>query len=292
MTLASRRGEPRQLDVTLALPPFVERVDVVGVTPLPGAGVDRDRVPTGVVTRVGGAEIAERGASSFADALHERLGAVTLEGTTTNLFQPTLRFRGFTASPRSSGCRRGSPSSRTASASTSRSATRSSSTCCRSSRSSRAQLSAGVDPAYGLNAMGGALALQLKDGFTHTGFRGEFSGGAFGRTQAVAEYGANNGAWAFYAGASHFAEDGWRDESPSRVTQAFADVGYRSRSVDAGVSFTYADTDLTGNAPAPIELLDIDRSGIFTFPDVTENRLAFVQGRGERHRVRRPGPCR
>ena len=129
-------GEPRQLDVTLALPPFVERVDVVGVTPLPGAGVDRDRVP-GVVTRVGGAEIAERGASSFADALHERLGAVTLEGTTTNLFQPTLRFRGFTASPRSSGCRRGSPSSRTASASTSRSATRSSSTCCRSSRSSR-----------------------------------------------------------------------------------------------------------------------------------------------------------
>ena len=129
-------GEPRQLDVTLALPPFVERVDVVGVTPLPGAGVDRDRVP-GVVTRVGGAEIAEWGASSFADALHERLGAVTLEGTTTNLFQPTLRFRGFTASPRSSGCRRGSPSSRTASASTSRSATRSSSTCCRSSRSSR-----------------------------------------------------------------------------------------------------------------------------------------------------------
>ena len=35
----------------------------------------------------------------------------------------------------------------------------------------------------------------------------------------------------------------------------------------------------TRAAPAPIELLDIDRSGIFTFPDVTENRLAFVQGR-------------
>ena len=48
---------------------------------------------------------------------------------------------------------------------------------------------------------------------------------------------------------------------------------------DAGLSFTYADTDLTGNAPAPVERLDVDRSGIFTFPDVTENRLAFVQGR-------------
>ena len=35
----------------------------------------------------------------MADALNERLGSVTLEGATTNLFQPTLRFRGFTASP-------------------------------------------------------------------------------------------------------------------------------------------------------------------------------------------------
>ena len=266
-----------QLDVVLSLRPFAEQVDVVGVTPLPGAGVDRDRVP-GIVSRIDGAEITERGASSFADALQERLGAVTLEGTTTNLFQPTLRFRGFTASPLlglpqgiavfQNGVRVNEPFGDTVQFD-----------LLPQFAIQQAQLSAGADPAYGLNAMGGALALQLKDGFTHTGFRGEFSGGAFGRTQAVAEYGANNGAWALYAGASHFAEEGWRDESPSRVTQAFADVGYRSRSVDAGVSFTYADTDLTGNAPAPIELLDVDRSGIFTFPDVTENRLAFVQGR-------------
>ena len=270
-------GESRQLDVTLALLPFAERVDVVGVTPLPGAGVDRDRV-AGVVARIEGAEIEERGASSFADALHERLGAVTMEGTTTNLFQPTLRFRGFTASPLlglpqgiavyQNGVRINEPFGDTVQFD-----------LLPQFAIEQVQLSAGADPAYGLNAMGGALALQLKDGFTHTGFRGEFSGGAFGRTQAVAEYGANNGAWAFYAGASHFAEDGWRDESPSRVTQAFADVGYRTRSIDAGVSFTYADTSLNGNAPAPIELLDVDRSGVFTFPDTTENRLAFVQGR-------------
>ena len=270
-------GESRRLDATLALLAFAEQVDVVGVTPLPGAGVDRERVP-GVVSRIDGAEIAERGASSFADALHERLGAVTLEGTTTNLFQPTLRFRGFTASPLlglpqgiavyQNGVRINEPFGDTVQFD-----------LLPQFAVAQAQMSAGADPAYGLNAMGGALALQLKDGFAHTGFRGEFSGGAFGRTAAVAEYGANNGAWAFYAGASHFAEDGWRDESPSRVTQAFADVGYRSGSVDAGLSFTYADTSLNGNAPAPIELLDVDRSGVFTFPDTTENRLAFVQGR-------------
>ena len=68
-------------------------------------------------------------------------------------------------------------------------------------------------------------------------------------------------------------------ESPSEVTQAFADVGYRDGGVDAGISFTYADTFLTGNAPAPVELLEVDRSAVFTFPDETENRLGFVQGR-------------
>ena len=270
-------GETLPLDVALALARFTEQVDVVGVTPLPGPGVDRERVP-GVVSRIGGAAIGERGASSFADALNESLGAVTLEGTTTNLFQPTLRFRGFTASPLlglpqgiavyQNGVRVNEPFGDTVQFDLlPQFAVR------------EAQLSAGADPAYGLNAMGGALALQLKNGFEHTGFRGEFSGGAFGRAAATAEYGANNGAWALYAGAFHFTEDGWRDESPSRVRQAFADVGYRSDDVDAGVSFTYADTSLNGNAPAPVELLDVDRTAVFTFPDTTENRLAFVQGR-------------
>ena len=58
-----------------------------------------------------------------------------------------------------------------------------------------------------------------------------------------------------------------------------ADVAYRDETVDAGVTFTYADSSLNGNAAAPIELLDVDRSAVFTYPDITENRLAFVQGR-------------
>ena len=90
-------GAAAVLDVTLALAAIAERVDVVGVTPLPGVGVDRGRV-SAAVTVIEGADLA-RGAASLADALHERLGAVSLEGTTTNPFQPTLRFRGFAASP-------------------------------------------------------------------------------------------------------------------------------------------------------------------------------------------------
>ena len=270
-------GEASVVDVMLPLAAIVEQVDVVGLTPLPGAGVDRDRLAA-AITVVDGGDLAARGAASMADALNERLGAVTLEGTTTNLFQPTLRFRGFTASPLlglpqgiavyQNGVRINEPFGDTVQFD-----------LMPQFALDSVQLSAGSDPVYGLNALGGALALGLKNGFDNSGFAGEFSGGAFGRLTATAEYGAGNGPWAFYAGATHFTEEGWRVESPSEVTQAFADVGYRDGGVDAGISFTYADTLLTGNAPAPIELLEVDRSAVFTFPDQTENRLGFVQGR-------------
>ena len=270
-------GETSVVDVMLPLAAIVEQVDVVGVTPLPGVGVDRDRLAA-AITLVDGGDLAARGAASMADALNERLGAVTLEGTTTNLFQPTLRFRGFTASPLlglpqgiavyQNGVRINEPFGDTVQFD-----------LMPQFALDSVQLSAGSDPVYGLNALGGALALGLKNGFDNSGFTGEFSGGAFGRLTATAEYGAGNGPWAFYAGATHFTEEGWRVESPSEVTQAFADVGYRDGGVDAGISFTYADTQLTGNAPAPIELLEVDRSAVFTFPDQTENRLGFVQGR-------------
>ena len=270
-------GEAGVVDVLLPVAAIAEQVDVVGVTPLPGVGVDRDRLAA-PITVIDGGDLAARGAASMADALNERLGAVTLEGMTTNLFQPTLRFRGFTASPLlglpqgiavyQNGVRINEPFGDTVQFD-----------LMPQFALDRVQLSAGSDPTYGLNALGGALALDLKDGFDNSGFSGELSGGSFGRLTTTAEYGANNGPWAFYGGVTHFTEEGWRVESPSEVTQAFADVGYRDGGVDAGISVTYADTLLTGNAAAPVELLDVDRSAVFTFPDQTENRLGFVQGR-------------
>ena len=272
-----RAGTVRVLSVQLVLAPLVQRVDVVGVAPLLGAGVRRDRLPA-AVSVVESGDLEERGAPSLPDALNERLGAISLAGTTTNLFQPTLRFRGFTASsllglPQGiavyqNGVRINEPFGDTVQFD-----------LVPQFAIDRIQLSAGADPTYGLNALGGALALRLKNGFDNAGFRGELSGGSFGRLTATAQFGGDRGAWAFYLGATRFDETGWRVASPSEVTQAVADVGYRKGSVDAGASFTYADTRLNGNGPAPVELLAVDRAAVFTFPDTTENRLAFGQGR-------------
>ncbi len=270
-------GETLRVDVQLGLAPFAQQVDVVGVGPTPGGGVSRDRVPA-TVSVVTAAELEDRHAASLADALHEQLGSVTLEGATTNLFQPTLRFRGFTASPLlglpqgvavyQNGVRINEPFGDTVQFD-----------LIPQFAVGQVQLSAGAEPTYGLNALGGAMILNLKNGFEHTGFRGEFSAGSFDRYTATAEWGANNGPWAVYLGATRFDETGWRVASPSEVTQAVADVAYRDETIDAGVSFTYADSRLNGNAPAPMELLDADRNAVFTYPDTTENRLGFVQGR-------------
>ena len=86
------------LDITLGLAPFAEQVRVVGVTPLLGSAIPRTRVPA-AVSVINSNEIESRSSSSIAELLNERLGAVSLEAATTNLHQPTLRFRAFTASP-------------------------------------------------------------------------------------------------------------------------------------------------------------------------------------------------
>ena len=275
--VALRAGTARVLSVALGLAPLSQRVDVVGVAPLLGVGVSRDRVPATVAV-IGGDELERRRAASLSDALNGQLGAVTLTATTTNIFQPTLRFRGFTASPLlglpqgvavyQNGVRINEPFGDTVQFD-----------LIPQFALARVQLSAGADPTFGLNALGGALALQLKNGFETDGFRGELSGGSFERITGTAEVGASAGPWAIYLGGTRFDETGWRVASESAVTQSVADLAYRAGRVDAGASFTYADTTLNGNGPAPVELLAADRGAVFTFPDITENRLGFGQAR-------------
>jgi outer membrane receptor protein involved in Fe transport len=276
-TVSVELGAIRRLDFRLALSPISHRVDVVAVAPGLGGEVDRGRIPATVFV-VDDTELGERRAVSLSDALYARLGAVMLEEATTNPFQPTLRFRGFTASPLvglpqgiavyQNGVRINEPFGDTVQFD-----------LIPQFAIANAQLSAGAEPVFGLNALGGALTLRLKNGFDAPGIRGEVFGGSFERVIGIAEAGVSKGPWAFYAGATRFVESGWRQHSDSDVTQAVADLGYREGRISAGASYTYAHTKLNGNGAAPVELLELSRTAVFTYPDTTENRLAFLEGR-------------
>ena len=73
------------------------------------------------------------------------------------------------------------------------------------------------NPAFGLNALGGAVSLQMKDGFNYNGFEFDASGGSYGRVGGSMQYGVRSGEWALYLAAEGFKDDGWRYQSPSRL---------------------------------------------------------------------------
>ena len=146
----------------------------------------------------------------------------------------------------------------------------------------RVLLLPGGNPLFGLNALGGAVAVYTKGGFGHPGAEATLSGGDFGRRSLTGEVGGAFGAGGgYFATAAALTEDGWRDYSPTDAKQAFAKLSWRRGTASLDVSITAAQTDLVGNGAAPEALLAARRSAIFTRPDRTRNDLAALNVRGE-----------
>ena len=271
-------GDTETVDVRLGLAPVAEeQVEVVGVAPVLGMGVLRRRVPANV-TILTGETISERQGRSLSELLNHRVASVAVNDATTNAFQQNLRFRGFTASPLlglpqgvavyQNGVRINEPFGDTVQFD-----------LIPGFALESVQVVPGPNPVYGLNALGGAIGLQLKNGFSFDGARAEISGGSFGRYAATGEFGSSTRNLGVYLGVSGVEERGWRDESDSNLVQLVGDLDYRTRTVRLGTSLIYVDNSLNGNGLAPVELLDVDRRAVYTFPDNTRNELGFLQTR-------------
>ncbi|NOU25376.1 MAG: TonB-dependent receptor, partial [Methylotenera sp.] len=146
----------------------------------------------------------------------------------------------------------------------------------------------GSNPLYGLNTLGGALTMKTKSGFTDKGFSAEILAGSFGRKQLQASGGWNNankekGSWdtagdfAAFGAVNLFMEDGWRDNSPSRVNQAFGKFEWQGERASLAFSTLGVVNKLVGNGTVPQELYREDPSAVFTSPDETRNRLIQFQ---------------
>ncbi len=252
-------------------------IEVIDISPVLGSGVKKDRVPANVQT-ITHQEIGKRKALSLSGLLNQKLGNVTVNDATTNPFQQDLRLRGFTASPLlglpqgiavyQNGVRINEAFGDTVQFD-----------LIPDFAIQTVQIIPGANPVYGLNALGGAIGLEMKNGFTFQGAQAEAYGGSFGRYNMTGQYGTQIGNLGAYLGLAGFGEDGWRDESHSDLVQAFGDLNYRDKHFDLGGSLLYTNTDLNGNGLAPIELLATNRQAVFTFPDNTRNELAFLQTR-------------
>ena len=133
------------------------------------------------------------------------------------------------------------------------------------------------NPVFGLNAIGGALSIQMKNGFTYHGVEAEAFGGSYGRVQSNVQVGAQDGNVSAYAAFESAYDRGWRDfANSSHINRMYVDVGARNDDTEAHINFTGADNILGNVAATPVQLLDQRWSSVYTWPQTTHLQLAFL----------------
>lgn len=244
--------------------------EVVVVAPY-GVALARDRVPANAQSATA-QQIERSQALDLTDFLNRNFASVSINHAQNNPLQPDFNVRGFTASPLlglpqglavyQNGVRVNEPFGDTVNWD-----------LVPLSAVSAVQLLPGSSPVFGLNTLGGALSLQMKNGFNYQGTDAEVYGGSFARRSASAQHGGNNGRWGYYANVDYFEEDGWRDYSQSDALRFFGALNLHGASSSLDLSIAHVESELRGNGASPAELLAIDRTQVFTHPDLTENTL-------------------
>ena len=257
----------------------VAPVTVVAATPLPGALIDPDKL-AGEVQTLSVAPLAEDGrrADVIANLVGGQLASVSLNDEQGSRFQPDLSFRGFTASP-ISGVAEGLA-------------------VYQDGVRLNESFGDGVNwdlipqfavrdvtvqsnnPVLGLNALGGAVTLSMKDGLTFDGAQAELSGGSFGNVSGNGQLGRRFGDVGLYLGAGAQHDDGFRYHSPATLRQAYGDLAYQHDRLTLHLSASAALNDIDAVGPTPVQLLAADPRAVFTYPQSMRDEAEMVQMRG------------
>ena len=172
--LATGAGAQEAAAPGVALP----TIDVIATTPLSGSGVDVDKVPAAVTT-IGSREIAEEKSPNVVNALDARTASVDVQSVSGNAFQPDVYFRGFDASPVA-----GTPQGLAVYQNGVRINEAFGDVVNWDLIPTVAIRSVDVvsaNPVFGLNALGGAISMKMKDGFGYQGASIDVMGGSYGR---------------------------------------------------------------------------------------------------------------
>jgi outer membrane receptor protein involved in Fe transport len=264
-----------------AQPAPVFRVEVIAATPLPGVDLTLDQIPAPIQTALD-ADIVGSGAIDIADFLNRRVTGVYVNELRGNPFQPDVSYRGYTASPLlgtpqglsvyMDGVRMNQPFGDVVSWDL----------VPRLAISSIAVMP-GSNPLFGLNTLGGALAMQTKTGRTSPGTTVQALYGSDVRRAVEFEHGGSNASGLnWYVAGNLFAEHGWRDDSPSDVRQVFGSLGWKDQRNEITFVTSYADNSLTGNGLQEQRFLQRDYASVYTKPDINDNRGAFFNVTGRR----------
>ena len=133
-----------------------------------------------------------------------------------------------------------------------------------------------------MNALGGAVSLQMKNGFLWQGFTAQAMGGSFVRAAGQFEYGKQIDDYSLYITGDAAHDGGWRLFSPSTLYRLYGDLGYRAEGNEYHVTASGARTMLGVVGPTPVELLAQEGdSAVFTNPQKTLNEAGTAAFNGD-----------
>ncbi len=245
------------------------------IGPLPGLGLTKEEIP-GNVQSISAKQIKESHSLSLTDLMNKKLQSVNVNDYQGNPFMMDVTYRGFTAGPQIGtpqglsvfldGIRVNEPFGDVVNWD-----------MIPMNAIAGVDVFPGSNPIFGLNTLGGAFTLKTKDGFNNEGVDAEILAGSYGRKQLQVEGGINNGTFALFGAGNFFLEDGWRQNSPSKVNQFFGKGSYRGEKLDLNLSTLLVQTDLVGNGLLPSQMYEQNRTSVYSSPDTTKNKLQQYQ---------------
>ncbi len=256
-----------------------QTIEVVGTTPLPSIGTPINQVPSNVQTG-SSKDISQQQSLDLSEYLDNNLGSVNTSNSVANPYQADVQFRGFTASPLL-----GTPQG----LSVYMDGVRVNEAfgdivnwdLIPANAIANINLIPGSNPLFGLNTLGGALAVHTKSGTEFPGFKATAYTGSWARRAFEFEAGGENKEKNidYFVAGNIFKENGWREHSSSDVKQIFGKVGWQNDTSDLDLSLALADTMMEGTQAVPLSALN-EPAKAYTWPDSIGNQLAMVALKG------------
>jgi iron complex outermembrane recepter protein len=265
--LTNARGQ------TIELPTF----DVVATTPLNGGQINVSQSPF-AVWQTGAQDIQTFNDTTLPDTLARSAPGVTVGNVSGNEFEPDLFYRGFDATAVT-----GTPQG----LAVYQNGTRINEAFgdvvnwdfIPANAIDKTTIIA-ANPIFGLNALGGAVSVTMKNGFNWQGFEADLEGGSFYRAQEEIQYGKQSGNWSVYAAATQINDGGWRAAEASQLTNFYGDLGYKASGLESHLQLTAANTQFGVAAYTPLQQLQTNWGSVYTIPQTTYNQMAMLQWTG------------
>ncbi len=250
-------------------------VNIISITPVQGSGIDLDRVPSNIQT-ITEEDFKDKKNLSVTDTLNRKAAGISISNLNSSPMQNDINYRGYVAGPLlgtaqaiaiyQNGMRVNESFGEVVQWD-----------LVPDFAIQNMQLFPGGDPIFGQNAIGGAISMQMKNGFDFDGGNIQASGGSHGRTNEVVEYGNSFGNYAAYIGANFNYDRGYRDHSKSSLETFYSDLRFRNDNTELFANIGQAYTDLNGNGAVPLTLMDMEgREAVYTHPDNTRNKNYYL----------------